>query len=53
MHLILSSFEDPGPLGNGRYSEHMLPEIEMSDFRKGAQVCYLSFALEAHHDVFI
>ncbi|XP_039119580.1 glycosyltransferase BC10-like [Dioscorea cayenensis subsp. rotundata] len=30
-------FEDPGPHGSGRYSEHMLPEIEKSDFRKGAQ----------------
>ncbi|TQE03621.1 hypothetical protein C1H46_010752 [Malus baccata] len=30
-------FEDPGPHGNGRYSEHMLPEIEKKDFRKGAQ----------------
>lgn len=35
---LVPSFEDPGPHGNGRYSEHMLPEIEMSDFRKGAQV---------------
>lgn len=35
---LFSSFEDPGPVGNGRYSEHMLPEIEMRDFRKGAQV---------------
>lgn len=32
------SFQDPGPHGNGRYSEHMLPEIEKKDFRKGAQV---------------
>lgn len=38
MHLILSSFEDPGPHGSGRYSEHMLPEVEKNDFRKGAQV---------------
>ncbi|XP_022996487.1 uncharacterized protein LOC111491719 [Cucurbita maxima] len=30
-------FNDPGPHGNGRYSERMLPEIEMKDFRKGAQ----------------
>ncbi|KAG7020925.1 hypothetical protein SDJN02_17613, partial [Cucurbita argyrosperma subsp. argyrosperma] len=30
-------FKDPGPHGNGRYSKHMLPEIEMKDFRKGAQ----------------
>ena len=30
-------FEDPGPHGNGKYSEHMLPEVEKKDFRKGAQ----------------
>lgn len=34
----LSSFVDPGPHGNGRYSEHMLPEVEKKDFRKGSQV---------------
>lgn len=38
--LFLSSFEDPGPHGNGRYSEHMLPEVELKDFRKGAQVYF-------------
>lgn len=32
------SFEDPGPHGNGRYSEHLLPEVEKRDWRKGAQV---------------
>ncbi|CAM8891944.1 unnamed protein product [Rhodiola kirilowii] len=30
-------FEDPGPHGNGRYSDHMLPEVALNDFRKGAQ----------------
>ncbi|KAJ6913041.1 hypothetical protein NC651_015508 [Populus alba x Populus x berolinensis] len=34
----LDCFYDPGPHGNGRYSEHMLPEIELKDFRKGAQI---------------
>jgi hypothetical protein len=40
MHALLFhfSFKDPGPVGNGRYSEHMLPEVEIKDFRKGAQV---------------
>jgi hypothetical protein len=40
MHDLLFhfSFKDPGPVGNGRYSEHMLPEVEIKDFRKGAQV---------------
>ncbi|KAL8115082.1 hypothetical protein AgCh_021781 [Apium graveolens] len=33
-------FRDPGPHGRGRYSEHMLPEVEKKDFYKGAQVHY-------------
>ncbi|KAK4786325.1 hypothetical protein SAY86_003014 [Trapa natans] len=40
MHTNISfvdCFTDPGPHGNGRYSEHMLPEVEKKDFRKGAQ----------------
>ncbi|KAK4785556.1 hypothetical protein SAY86_002245 [Trapa natans] len=40
MHTNISyidCFYDPGPHGNGRYSEHMLPEVEKKDFRKGAQ----------------
>lgn len=35
---VHSSFEDPGPHGLGRYSEHMLPEVEMKYFRKASQV---------------
>ncbi|KAK2970513.1 hypothetical protein RJ640_001718 [Escallonia rubra] len=34
---FVDSFTDPGPHGSGRYSEHMLPEVEKKDFRKGAQ----------------
>ncbi|KAK6942012.1 Glycosyl transferase, family 14 [Dillenia turbinata] len=34
---FIDCFEDPGPHGSGRYSEHMLPEVEKKDFRKGAQ----------------
>ncbi|XP_020090487.1 uncharacterized protein LOC109711718 [Ananas comosus] len=34
---FIDCFEDPGPHGTGRYSEHMLPEIEKKDWRKGAQ----------------
>ncbi|XP_022753417.1 uncharacterized protein LOC111301753 isoform X2 [Durio zibethinus] len=40
MHANMSfvdCFGDPGPHGNGRYSEHMLPEVAKKDFRKGAQ----------------
>ncbi|KAK9931638.1 hypothetical protein M0R45_018909 [Rubus argutus] len=45
----VDSFEDPGPHGNGRYSEHMLPEIEKKDFRKGAQW----FSVKRQHAVII
>ncbi|CAL9160604.1 unnamed protein product [Musa hybrid cultivar] len=31
---FIDSFRDPGPHGNARYTEHMLPEIEEDDFRK-------------------
>ncbi|PHT75692.1 hypothetical protein T459_19214 [Capsicum annuum] len=34
---FVDCFEDPGPHGSGRYSDHMLPEVEKKDFRKGAQ----------------
>ncbi|XP_058113559.1 glycosyltransferase BC10-like isoform X2 [Magnolia sinica] len=34
---FIDCFEDPGPHGAGRYSDHMLPEIEKKDWRKGAQ----------------
>ncbi|MQL95588.1 hypothetical protein Taro_028263 [Colocasia esculenta] len=34
---FIDCFEDPGPHGAGRYSEHMMPEIEKEDWRKGSQ----------------
>ncbi|KAG6515345.1 hypothetical protein ZIOFF_025756 [Zingiber officinale] len=34
---FIDSFWDPGAHGNARYTEHMLPEIEEKDFRKGSQ----------------
>ncbi|CAL0333034.1 unnamed protein product [Lupinus luteus] len=34
---FIDSYVDPGPHGNGRYIEHMLPEVEKKDFRKGSQ----------------
>lgn len=30
-------FDDPGQHGSGRHMNHMLPEIQKKDFRKGAQ----------------
>ncbi|KAF7010755.1 hypothetical protein CFC21_025123 [Triticum aestivum] len=34
---FIDSFYDPGPHGNFRYSQNMLPEVRESDFRKGSQ----------------
>ncbi|MQL73309.1 hypothetical protein Taro_005651 [Colocasia esculenta] len=34
---FIDCFEDPGPHGTGRYSEHMSPEVDKGDWRKGAQ----------------
>ncbi|CAI9766014.1 unnamed protein product [Fraxinus pennsylvanica] len=46
---FIDSFEDPGPHGSGRYSEHMLPEVEKKDFRKGAQW----FTMKRQHAVIV
>nr|GMC64979.1 glycosyltransferase BC10-like [Ipomoea batatas] len=46
---FVDCFEDPGPHGSGRYSEHMLPEVEKKDFRKGAQW----FTMKRQHAVII
>nr|XP_011467214.1 PREDICTED: uncharacterized protein LOC101308308 isoform X1 [Fragaria vesca subsp. vesca]XP_011467215.1 PREDICTED: uncharacterized protein LOC101308308 isoform X1 [Fragaria vesca subsp. vesca]XP_011467216.1 PREDICTED: uncharacterized protein LOC101308308 isoform X1 [Fragaria vesca subsp. vesca]XP_011467217.1 PREDICTED: uncharacterized protein LOC101308308 isoform X1 [Fragaria vesca subsp. vesca] len=34
---FIDCFVDPGPHGTGRYSEHMMPEVEKHEFRKGSQ----------------
>ncbi|GKV20419.1 hypothetical protein SLEP1_g30547 [Rubroshorea leprosula] len=46
---FVDCFRDPGPHGNGRYSDHMLPEVEKKDFRKGAQW----FSLTRQHAVIV
>ncbi|OIW19408.1 hypothetical protein TanjilG_09428 [Lupinus angustifolius] len=46
---FVDCFKDPGPHGNGRYSERMLPEIEVKDFRKGAQW----FSMKRQHAVIV
>jgi len=46
---FIDSFDDPGPHGVGRYSEHMLPEIVKTDWRKGAQW----FTVKRQHAVLI
>ncbi|KAK6131683.1 hypothetical protein DH2020_034590 [Rehmannia glutinosa] len=47
--LLSDSFEDPGPHGSGRYIEHMLPEVEKKDFRKGSQW----FTMKRQHAIII
>ncbi|XP_062178628.1 glycosyltransferase BC10-like isoform X1 [Phragmites australis] len=46
---FVDCFDDPGPHGAGRYSEHMLPEIVKRDWRKGAQW----FTVKRQHAVLI
>ncbi|KAL8208650.1 hypothetical protein R6Q57_008062 [Mikania cordata] len=46
---FIDSFSDPGPHGSGRYSEHMLPEVEKKFFRKGAQW----FTMKRQHAVVV
>lgn len=44
------SFVDPGPHGTGRYSEHMMPEVEKHEFRKGSQVPQHMYKLASKFD---
>ncbi|XP_062080212.1 glycosyltransferase BC10-like [Humulus lupulus] len=46
---FVDCFVDPGPHGNGRYSEHMLPEVARQDFRKGSQW----FSLKRQHAIIV
>ncbi|XP_013612141.1 PREDICTED: uncharacterized protein LOC106318556 isoform X2 [Brassica oleracea var. oleracea] len=46
---FIDCFEDPGPHGNGRYSQHMLPEVEKKDFRKGSQW----FSMKRRHAIVV
>ncbi|KAG9157302.1 hypothetical protein Leryth_004956 [Lithospermum erythrorhizon] len=34
---FIGAFDDPGPFGRGRYSENMLPEVDITQWRKGSQ----------------
>ncbi|XP_065849545.1 glycosyltransferase BC10 [Euphorbia lathyris] len=36
-HSFVSAFDDPGPVGRGRYNESMAPEVNITQWRKGAQ----------------
>uniref|UniRef100_A0A5B7BI70 Core-2/I-branching beta-1,6-N-acetylglucosaminyltransferase family protein n=1 Tax=Davidia involucrata TaxID=16924 RepID=A0A5B7BI70_DAVIN len=46
---FIDCFVDPGPHGGGRYSEHMLPEVESKDFRKGSQW----FTMKRQHAIIV
>ncbi|CAK9143968.1 unnamed protein product [Ilex paraguariensis] len=34
---FIGVFDDPGPHGRGRYNEYMLPEVNITQWRKGSQ----------------
>ncbi|KAL8201300.1 hypothetical protein R6Q57_012639 [Mikania cordata] len=34
---FIGAFDDPGPFGRGRYNPNMLPEVNISQWRKGSQ----------------
>lgn len=34
---FVGAFDDPGPFGRGRYNGNMAPEVQISQWRKGAQ----------------
>ncbi|MFQ6659690.1 hypothetical protein Gotur_028485 [Gossypium turneri] len=46
---FIDSFVDLGPHGSGRYSEHMMPEVEKDDFRKGSQW----FSMKRQHAIIV
>lgn len=35
--IFLSSFDDPRPIGRGRYNKRMYPTVTLTDWRKGSQ----------------
>ncbi|KAK7293654.1 hypothetical protein RJT34_16526 [Clitoria ternatea] len=46
---FIDCYVDPGPHGNGRYIDYMLPEVEKKDFRKGSQW----FSMKRQHAIII
>ncbi|KAF3586966.1 hypothetical protein F2Q69_00026311 [Brassica cretica] len=44
---FLGSFDDPRPMGRGRYNPKMLPHVSLSDWRKGNQWFELSRTVAA------
>ncbi|KAH1067206.1 hypothetical protein J1N35_032193 [Gossypium stocksii] len=46
---FIDCFVDLGPHGTGRYSEHMMPEVEKANFRKGSQW----FSMKRQHAIIV
>ncbi|XP_022730699.1 uncharacterized protein LOC111285482 isoform X2 [Durio zibethinus] len=46
---FIDCFTDLGPHGTGRYSEHMMPEVEKNNFRKGSQW----FSMKRQHAIIV
>ncbi|TYH15794.1 hypothetical protein ES288_A05G069600v1 [Gossypium darwinii] len=46
---FIDCFVDLGPHGTGRYSEHMMPEVEKAAFRKGSQW----FSMKRQHAIIV
>ncbi|KAJ4709904.1 Core-2/I-branching beta-1,6-N-acetylglucosaminyltransferase family protein [Melia azedarach] len=52
-HSFQGSFDDPRPMGRGRYNKRMFPTVSLSDWRKGSQwfEVHRKIALEVISDV--
>ncbi|XVF48153.1 hypothetical protein PTKIN_Ptkin03bG0168400 [Pterospermum kingtungense] len=46
---FIDCFVDLGPHGTGRYTDHMMPEVERNDFRKGSQW----FSIKRQHAIIV
>ncbi|GMP95021.1 hypothetical protein CsSME_00044239 [Camellia sinensis var. sinensis] len=47
-HSFVGAFDDPGPFGRGRYNQNMLPEVNITQWRKGSQWFEINRKLAIH-----
>ncbi|KAL7164535.1 hypothetical protein ACSBR2_040439 [Camellia fascicularis] len=47
-HSFVGAFDDPGPFGRGRYNQNMLPEVNITHWRKGSQWFEINRKLAIH-----
>ncbi|KAK4422241.1 Glycosyltransferase BC10 [Sesamum alatum] len=45
---FIGVFDEPGPYGRGRYDENMLPEVNITEWRKGSQWFEINRKLALH-----